>query len=423
LETQEHLPTSIKEPRFYYGYIVIFAGWTILLLAYGINYSFGVFFKPLIGEFGWPRAVTSAAYSITTIVAGFFGIIAGKLGDKYGPRIVCAVSGAILGIGIAMISQVHAVWQFYVVYGLIIAAGLGGYWPVLVPMVSRWFVARKGLMTGVLASGVAFGTMLMPPLISSIISATDWRTAYIIVGGGALVLIIIVSLLIKRNPAPTGQVSHSLDKPVGKSNIASAEGLSFSEAVRTRQFAVMCIIYFCFGFCLHSIMIHLVPHATDVGISPEIAAGVLSTIGLVKLVSNYSIGGISDRLGVRPTLVLSFALMFIALCWMQVASKTWMFYLFSVIFGLGYGGVITLQALMMTELFGMRSPGVILGTITFAHNIGGSAGPYILGLLFDITGDYTLAFWITAFLAAIGSIRSITLKPPAAKEQAGWESH
>lgn len=406
----------MKKPRFYYGYIIVIAGWIILLLAYGINYSFGVFFKPLIAEFGWARAITSAAYSITTIVAGIFGIIAGKLGDQFGPKIVCIVSGVFLGIGIAVMSQIHAVWQLYVVYGLIIAAGMGGYWPVLVPMISRWFVARKGLMTGVLASGVAFGTMLMPPLVSWIISASDWRTAYMIVGGGALLLIILVSLLIKRNPAQEGQ-THGEDKLTRENNVSTNEGLSFGEAIRTRQFAMMCIIYFCFGFCLHSIMIHLVPHVTDIGILPEIAAGVLSTIGLVKLVSNYTIGGISDRLGVRPSLILSFTLMFIALCWLQLARETWMFYLFSIVFGLGYGGVITLQALMMAELFGMRSPGIILGTITFAHNIGGSAGPYVLGLLFDITGDYTLAFWIIAALAATGSIISVALKPPATEKE------
>ena len=100
MERQEHLLSNPKEPRFFYGYVIVLAGWIILLLAYGINYSFGVFFKPLIAEFGWARAVTSAAYSITTTIAGLFGILAGKLGDQFGPRIVCAVSGALLGIGI-----------------------------------------------------------------------------------------------------------------------------------------------------------------------------------------------------------------------------------------------------------------------------------------------------------------------------------
>jgi MFS family permease len=418
LEKQEHfLSTNTKKPRFFYGYVVVFAGWIILLLVFGINYSFGVFFKPLIAEFGWARAVTSAAYSITTTVAGLFGIIAGKLGDQFGPRVVCAVSGAFLGIGMVIMSQIDAVWQLYVVYGLIVAAGIGGYWPVLMPMISRWFVTRKGLMTGILASGVAFGTILVPPLTSWIISASDWRTAYIIVGGGALVLITLISQLIRRNPAQIGQLPYGMDKLTPRSEISRGEGLDFSEAVRTRQFAIMCIIYFCFGFCLHSIMIHVVPHATDVGVLPGIAAGILSAIGLTKIVSNATIGGISDRLGVKPSLIISFALMFIALLWMQLAREMWMFYLFSVIFGLGYGGVITLQALMMTELFGMRSPGVILGTITFACNIGGSVGPFILGLIFDITGDYSLAFWITAVLAAAGSILSATLKPPVAEKQ------
>lgn len=398
--------------HFFYGYIIVIAGFVIFTTVFGLNYTYGVFFKPLIVEFGWSRAVTSAAYSIMTIIAGMLGIIAGKLSDRFGSRIVCTVSGICLGLGFMLMSQVNTIWQVYLVYGVIVAAGIGACWPILMPLVPHWFIARKGLMSGILASGVGFGIIVIPPLASWLISTWGWRIAYIIIGGMGLVLIVVAAQFLKDNPKQAGQRPFGETRVVTDTIATADDGLDFKEAICTKQFALMCAIYFCFGFCLHSVMVHIVPHATEFGITATTAASIISFIGMLNIVGKVIIGSSSDRLGVKPSLIGSFALLFFAFVWLRFATELWMLYLFGALFALAYGGIMAMQALMMAELFGLRSPAALLGLLSFAYTIGGASGPYVTGYLFDITDNYYLAFLFAAVLAVAGSVLTALLKQP-----------
>ena len=114
---------------FFYGYVIVFSCFVIMVLTFGINYSFGIFFKPLLNEFGWTRAATSAAYSLSLVVSGLLGIFAGRLGDSFGPRIIGILTGALLCAGLLLLSRIQNLWQFYLFYSVIVAAGIGGCWP------------------------------------------------------------------------------------------------------------------------------------------------------------------------------------------------------------------------------------------------------------------------------------------------------
>lgn len=404
---------SATTRRFFYGYVIVIAGFVIFTLTFGLNYTYGIFFKPLIAEFGWSRAITSAAYSIMTLIAGLLGILAGRLSDKFGPRLVCTVSGACMGVGFMLMSQVHTVWQVYLVYALIIAAGTGAAWPIVLPLVPKWFTARKGLMTGILASGVGFGIIAIPPAASWLIYNLGWRPAYIIVGGVALVLLVVAAQFLRSAPKQEGQQPLGGDKIKSDATVTEEAGLDFREAIRTRAFALMCTIYFCFGFCLHSVMVHIVPHATEFGIAATTAASIISLIGMLNIAGKLIIGSTSDRLGVKPSLIASLVLLFVAFFWLQFATELWMFYLFAALFALAYGGIMAMQALMMAELFGLRSPAALLGLLSFAYTIGGASGPYVTGYVFDITNSYNLAFLFAAFLAIAGTVLASLLKRPA----------
>jgi len=399
------------KPRFFYGYVIVSAIFVIMLMTFGLNYTFGVFLKPLIAEFGWTRAATSAAYSLCTLVAGFLGIFAGRLSDRLGSKIIGIACGFFLGLGFLLMSQVNALWQLYLFYGLIIAAGIGGIWPALLPTVAKWFVARRGLMTGIVASGIGFGQIIVPPLASRLIYTYDWRPAYIIVGIVTLVFIILAAQFLKRDPRQIGQLPYGEDKVKQESSVSEDRGFYLQEAIRTRQFWMLCIIYFCFGFCLHTVGVHIVAHATELGIPPISAANLLAAIGGTSIVGKVVLGSASDRLGVKRSLVFSLILLLVSFLWVQLARELWMLYLFSVVYGFGYGGTITMQPLLAAELFGLSSLGVILGGVTFAYTIGGAAGPVLSGHIFDITGSYSLAFLACAILAFVAIILTLSLAP------------
>ncbi len=409
--------TEREKPGFFYGYVIAIAAFAMMMLNFGVSYSFGIFFNPLSAEFGWTRALTSGAYSLSTFISGFLGIFAGKLTDWLGSKIAGTACGFFLGLGFLLMSRVNAVWQVYLVYGLIIAAGVGSCWPIVMPTVARWFSLRRGLITGIVTSGAGLGIITIPQFASWLTYTYDWRLAYGIIGIGAMVLMMLAAQFLKRDPAQIGQVPYGEDKMKQESAASEIRGLDFGEAIRTGQFWIICIIYFCFGFCMHSVMVHIVPHSIDIGISAASAASVLAVIGGLNIVGRIILGIASDRFGVKPSLIFGLVLIVAALLWLQLAGELWMLYVFSIIFGFAYGGVLSFMALVPAELFGLHSIGVIMGTVTCIFTIGGAAGPVISGHIFDITGSYSLAFWVAASMTVISCVLSLLLKPPLRNEQ------
>ena len=179
---QEDRPVLTSERRFSYGYIVVVAALCIMLAMYGTRSVFGVFFKPMLTEFGWTRALTSGAHSLSMVVQGSLAVIMGGFNDRLGPRIVLTLSGFLVGLGYLQMSQIGAVWQLYLFYGVLIGTGMGGVFVPLLSTIARWFTARRSMMTGVVATGIGIGTLLEPPVANRLISIYDWRTSYIIIG-------------------------------------------------------------------------------------------------------------------------------------------------------------------------------------------------------------------------------------------------
>ena len=401
-----------EHAHFFYGYVIVFASFIILVLSFGINYSFGIFFKPLLAQFDWTRAATSAAYSLMTLVSGFLGIFAGRLSDAFGPKIIGILAGAFLGSGLLLLSQTQNLFHFYLFYGGFIAAGVGGCWPGLLPAVAKWFVKRRGLMTGIVTSGIGFGTLTIPPLAEWLISIFTWRTAYVVIGIMTFVVVISVSLFLKADPREVGKLPYGGNNDVNERKHSPIEGFTFPEALRTNHFWLIGAIYFGYGYCLHTVMVHLSPYIQDMGFSSTDAALVLAFIGLPNTLARIIVGIASDKFGVKPSLVILLLIMVISLVWIQVAQGLGMLYLFAFIFGIGSGGVIALQALATAESFGLRSLGVILGTVTFIYTTGGATGAFFSGFIFDLMGSYSPAFRIAFVLALLSLMLTQLLKKP-----------
>jgi len=409
-----------NEPKFFYGYIVVAAAFIIMVLAWGTFFSFGIFFKPLVNEFGWTSAMTSGAFTLSSLIRGTLSIVTGKLSDKFSLRIVTTTCCLLLASGFLLMSRISAVWQLYLIYGVIVATGMAGCWAPLIATVARWFVKRRGLMTGIVTSGIGVGGVI-PLVATRLISTYDWRMSYLILGSTLLVVIVLAAQLLRHDPHQIGQLPYGANEIKQESLSPEAKGFSIQDAIHTRQFLVLCATYFCYGFFMHAIMVHIVPHATELGISPISAANILAIISGVSIVGRITIGSVSDRIGINSSLVAGFILSVLVLLWLQLAEELWMLYLFAVIFGFAYGGLSASPSLIASELFGLSSLGVIVGSFTFSFTVGNAVGVFLSGHIFDITGSYYPAFWVCAAAGVAGLVLIVLLKPIGGKSEQNEE--
>jgi MFS family permease len=397
--------------RFFYGYIVIVASFCIFVVMYGTRFAFGVFFKPMITDFGWTRALTSGALSLSMVVQGSLAIVMGGLNDKLGPRIVLTLCGFLLGLGCLLMSQISTLWQIYLFYGVIIGVGMSGVLVPLLSTVARWFIKRRNLMTGIALTGIGLGTLIAPPVANRLIAVYDWRVSYIILGCLVLAVGVLAAQLLKCDPTRTGQVPYGGDDMEVQ---GGGEGLSLREAAHTRQFWMVFGVFVCLGFSYFSIVVHIVPHITDLGISAANGANILAALGGAGIVGNV-LGGAADKIGNKQVCVIGLMLASAMLFWLVSVTEVWMFYLFVGVFGIGYGVCFTSESPLVAWLFGVSSHGLLLGIISFGFTIGAAIGPLLTGYIFDVTGSYQVAFLTFAALSAVGLILMVLIRPIGSK--------
>jgi len=264
---------------------------------------------------------------------------------------------------------------------------------------------------GLTFTGFGLGAMIAPPLAQWLISTYTWRQAYIILG---LVIIITVTPLaqfMKHSPQRMGLKPYGEDETIKLEQplALAVEGLSLKQAIKSGRFWLFGLILTCFFFFLQVITVHIVPHTVDIGISAAVAASILSIVAGGSTVGRLSIGFFSDRIGGRRALSACLALAALALLWLLFAKEVWAFYLFAVLFGIAYGGVIPLQAILSADLFGLKSLGVIFGTLMLFSTVGGALGPPLAGSIFDVTGNYNLALTICVIVGTLAIILSLIL--------------
>ncbi|MCL0071564.1 MFS transporter [Thermodesulfovibrionales bacterium] len=405
---------SLKLPTFpqqlFYGYVVVGAAFFILLVAFGTLYSFSLFLRPMVAEFGWTRAMISGAYSLCMLLSGLLAVVMGSLTDRFGPRIVVAVCGLFLGIGYLLMSQINAIWQLYLFYG-VIAIGMSGSFVPVLSTVARWFVKKRGMMAGIVVSGIGIGTVIMPLIVSRLAFAYGWRISYIFMGTMALVFVVLAAQFLRRDPAQMGQLPHGeSEMKVDVLNLGAGE-FSLREAILTREFWLLCAMLLCFGFYLQVIIVHIVPHAIDLKISAANAASILAIIGGISIAGRITMGGVADGIGNKPALIICLIIISVTLFWLMAAIELWMLYLFAVTFGFAYGGLAALILPIVAELFGLSSLGKIMGAFIFSIAIGEAIGPVLAGSIFDVVGSYQIAFLVCA-IAGVISIALISLLRP-----------
>jgi MFS family permease len=411
MSNQEVRQSPRAEPRFSYGYIVVVAAFFIMVAMWGTYFAFGIFFKPVLSEFGWTRAMTSGAFSLSMVLHGLLGIVTGGLTDRFGPRMVMTLCGFLLGLGYLLMSQTSAIWQLYLFYGVIVGTGMGGAFVPLTSTVARWFVKRRSMMTGVVLTGIGIGSLIAPPVANWLVSIYDWRLSYVILGSMVFLIVVLSAQFLRRDLTQVGQLPYDEHEGEEQGVNLGSKAFSLNEAVTTRQFWLVSGMLFCFGFCMFTVTVHIVPHITELGISAASAASVLATAGGMSIIGNFVLGSAADRIGNRQVFTIGFILMATALFGLVPAAEAWMLYLFAVVFGFAHGGMGASESPLVAGLFGLSSHGLIFGVVGLGFTIGAAIGPFLAGHFFDVTGSYQVAFLVCAAMGVIGLILTAFLTP------------
>ena len=398
--------------KYFYGYNIVAAGFTIQGVCIGALFTYGVFFGELQAEFGWSRALISGASSLAFMIMGVAGILAGRLNDRIGPRVIIVVSGISFGIGYLLMSRMQALWQLYLLYGILVGIGLSTHDVITLSTVTRWFVKRRGMMSGIVKVGTGAGQLTVPLIATWLIAVFGWRNAYLIIGALSMTALVAAAQVLRRDPQSKGLLPDGDSSAAAGPDKAPPEtGIPLRTAVRSRQLWTICVAEFAIFFCLLTVIVHIVPHATDLGLPVNIAAGVLATIGGVSMLGRIVIGAWNDRIGGKRSLMICLFLLLASLLWLQVATKAWMLYLFAVVYGLAHGGFFTVMSPMIAEWFGTGSHGLLFGIVLACGNIGGALGPLLAGRTFDVTASYRIIFIVLTVLAVMGLILIAMLRP------------
>ena len=270
-------------------------------------------------------------------------------------------------------------------------------------------------MTGIVLAGIGIGILGVTQLTSWLIISYGWRNAFVILGIIVLVVIVSAAQLMRRSPQGRGLLPDGDSRVEPEGSHLSVRVFSLGEALRTRQLWMLWAIFICLGLSIFSIMLHIVIHATGIGIPTGSAVSILSFVGVLNIAGRVMMGSASDRISNRRVLIIGFSIMLAALVWLQFSQELWMLYLFGAIFGFAYGASLVAESPITAELFGLSEHGVLFGIVDSGFTVGAAIGPVITGYVFDVTGSYQLAFLVITGVTMAGLLLTLLLKPVAGK--------
>lgn len=403
-----------KSPKLFYGWFVVGACFAVILIQGAAMWTFGVFLKPLANEFGWSRALVSSGYTAFLIGYVVSVITTGRLADRYSPRPILLVSALLAGLGFFLCSQVHTITQiraFLFIGGL----GVGPTWSVPTSTVQRWFFARQraGLALGIVVSGVGVGALIFAPLINFLILNYGWRGAYLVIGILIFFIIGASSWVVKRSPV---EIEAGSEETETRLNRISIHGWTTRKVVTTLPFAGITFSHCAVLVAFQTISAHLVPYATDVGISSTASAAAIGLLGGFSIPGRIISGHLSDRIPWQRILALSLFGMALFILWLLFLKGVWMLYCFVFFYGICHGSRVSAYLGILGEFFGMRSLGELIGIATAIGMFIGAFAPYVAGFIFDTTGSYLVVFMIMAILLLSGGIFARAIKKPVAPE-------
>ncbi len=416
----------------HYAWVIVAVGAVMRLFSSSFRSSSSILIPRLIDSFGWSYGAVGLGFAIQWIVSGLFGPPAGWLGDRYGVRWTMRLGAVLFIVGMVLTGFMRELWQFYLFFGVILSAAMGIFQVPLTAAVTLWFRKHLGTGMGLLQSSQGIGPLVAVPIMLYIIhlfggGLDGLRAAFWIPGivGGAIILVMIKFFY--NEPAqigvrPFGAPEDELIKAVQTGEIARVRTKVFlKQAQKTSAFWNLIGIHFwgCAGHAI--ILVYLVAMAEDEGVSKGLAAGAFVTMSVTSTITRFAVPVIADRMGSKPAMAGCFFLQVAPIFLLFFAQDVWHFYLFAVLFGIGFGGEMSAFPIINRQYYGSGPIGTTYGYQMMGAGVGMAAGALIGGQLRDITGNFDATMGLSLALSMVGVI-SIMLLPTTKKELLpNWE--
>src|SRR5919204_3262826 len=364
-----------RRPLFY-GWVVLAASAAVICVGMGALFSLGVFLKPIEESLGWSRSAISMVALLNWVAMGVGSFVWGSLSDRFGSRVVVVAGGFLLGLGLVLSSQASSLANFYVTFGVLVGFAVGAFYAPLTATATKWFTARRGLAVALVSAGIGFGILIVAPLARWLTTLYDWRIAMLLLGDLAWLVVIPIGLLVRNAPGDVGAAA------MGGAS-ARARVFSTAQVFRAPQFWAIALTHFACCAAHSGPIFHMVTHAIDQGVPRMAAATVLGVSGLASVAGRIGGGMLADRFGAKRTLLAGLALQAVMVFAYLFARHTGTFYAFAVVFGVAYGGVMPLYALVTREYFGEKIMGSAYGAVFLASTLGMGLGSWAGGFFYD----------------------------------------
>jgi MFS family permease len=404
-------------PKIFYGWVIVAISLVTMTAAYGVYFSWPIFYVAILDEFGWSRAGTALIFSIAAMLYGFGSPISGILFDKFGPKRLFAIAAVLIAIGAAGCSQSNEIWQFSIFYGFFMGFGAisAGYVPNSA-LVSKWFDKKRSTALGISQIGTR-DSFLLAPLVQVSILSLGWRNSYLLLAAAVAIIIIPLAQFLRTRPQDMGLLPDGLssvedkertekgytDERIVNSEWASTEW-TLRKVLKKCRFWAIVIVNVGGGLVIAALINHLVALTTDMGFTAIFAATLLSIYAVTAIIGR-SCGFISDLIGREITYTLSMSMMLFALTMLLLikdASMPAVMYIFAACYGFGSGLHTPVLVAAAGDLFQGRQFGSIIGSANIGYGMGVSIGTWLYGYIFDISGAYTPAVIIT--MCAVGTM-------------------
>lgn len=408
----------------FYGYWVLLG--CVFLHALGAGeffYGFSVFYTPILLEFGWSSAVTSGAFSLSRLEGGLEGPFVGWLVERFGAKKLVFFGVVLTAIGFFAMIFVDNVLMLYLVYGGLLSIGHNtGFTHAMTSMIAQWFIRKRSRAMSAYAIAAGIGGAAIVPLIARSISVFGWRMTAVFCGVSYLVFGIPLVFIMRDRPEDIGllpdgvSVDHLAVTKRGASTGSPEEPVlevdfTTGEALRSRAFWTLMLGEMFRSFLLGSIVLHQIPYLVSIGIPHGTASSILGLMITLSIPGRLVFGSLGDFYDKRKLLVLALSLQALGILILSRASGVAHAYAFVVVYGIAYGGAIPLLMSFRGELFGRRRFATISGLMAPFKMIGSVVGPVFAGYIYDVYGDYRLAFYAFVLLALFSATSFWFVRP------------
>ncbi len=396
-----------------YRWVIVAAGGVLGCVAIGAMFSLPVLLLPISKDTGWSVTGVSSAMTIGFLALALASMIWGSLSDRFGPRLVLLAGSVILCASLALASQVTSLFQFQLVFGLLVGGATAAIFAPMMACVTGWFETQRSLAVSLVSAGMGMAPMTMAPLAAWLITIHDWRTTLLIIAAFAAAVMIPVSLLVRRPPVPeTASAAASVDGQV-------PSDMSVAQAIKSPQFIILLLTNF-FCCATHSGPIfHTVSYAVTCGIPMVLAVSIYSIEGLAGMGGRIAFGLLGDRFGAKNVLVVGLLAQAFGVLGYVFVSHLSGFYAVAVLVGFIYAGVMPLYAVIARDNFPQRMMGTVIGGTAMAGSLGMATGPLTGGFIYESFASYSWLY-IGSWAIGLGAfLIAMTFRPfPKTQEPA-----